>query len=453
MKQICVVGVGYVGLVTAACFADLGNRVNALDINEEKIAGLKRGEMPIYEPGLSELVARNVKAGRLLFTTSYADGLAGTEFAFIAVGTPSGVDGEADLRYVAESARSIALNMTSPLIVINKSTVPVGTGDWVADIIRQNQRDPIPFSVVSCPEFLREGAAISDFMQPHRTVLGSLDLDAAEKVAHLHLPLRTPIVITDLRTAEMIKYASNAFLATKISFINEIANVCEALGADVKEVAAGMGYDKRIGPYFLDAGLGYGGSCFPKDVKALAYMAAEKGRHPQLLHAVMEINDDRRPMVVNRLKEMLGDLKGKAVGLLGLSFKPNTDDMRDAPSISIAELLIKAGARVRAFDPVAMDNARQYMPGVAMCADPYSMAQGCDAILVLTEWNEFKNLDLPRLRQVMNRAVIMDGRNIYDPQIMEELGFHYRGMGRGYNDVGLAEKSKDELPVSNEIKL
>jgi len=268
--------------------------VIALDIIESKIDGLKRGIMPIYEPGLKELVERNVSAGRLSFTTSYDDGLKDTEFVFIAVGTPSGVDGEADLRYLAAAAQSVARVMRAPLIIVNKSTVPVGTGDWVADIVRKAQPAPIPFWVVSCPEFLREGSAIADFMQPHRTVLGSLDRDAAEKVAQLHLPLRAPIVITDLRTAEMIKYASNAFLATKISFINEIANICEALGADVKEVAVGMGYDKRIGSQFLDAGLGYGGSCFPKDVKALAYMAAEKGRHPQLLHAVMEINDDRR---------------------------------------------------------------------------------------------------------------------------------------------------------------
>ena len=264
MKQICVVGVGYVGLVTAACFADLGNRVIALDISEEKVQGLKRNEMPIYEPGLKELVVRNVAAGRLTFTTSYPEALEGTEFAFIAVGTPSGVDGEADLRYVAAAAESIAKTMRKPLIIINKSTVPVGTGDWAADIVREHQPEPIPFWVVSCPEFLREGSAISDFMQPHRTILGSLEHEAAEKVAQLHLPLRAPIMITDLRTAEMIKYASNAFLATKISFINEIANICEELGADIKEVAVGMGYDKRIGPNFLDAGLGYGGSCSRK---------------------------------------------------------------------------------------------------------------------------------------------------------------------------------------------
>lgn len=448
MKQICVVGVGYVGLVTAACFSDLGNRVIALDISEERIEGLKRGEMPIYEPGLEELVERNVRAGRITFTTSYAEALDGTEFAFIAVGTPSGVDGEADLRHVAASAKSIAENMRNPLVIINKSTVPVGTGDWVAEIVSSNQPEPIPFSVVSCPEFLREGSAISDFMQPHRTVLGSLDPEAAEKVAQLHLPLRAPIVITDLRTAEMIKYASNAFLATKISFINEIANICEELGADVKEVAVGMGYDKRIGPFFLDAGLGYGGSCFPKDVKALAYMAAEKGRHPQLLHAVMEINDDRRPMVVNQVKDLVGDLKGKTVGLLGLSFKPNTDDMRDAPSIDIAKAVKAYGARVRAYDPVAMDVAAPLMPDVQMFSDPYNMAADCDALIVVTEWNEFKNLDLERVCQSMRTPVLFDGRNIYDPELMAKIGYTYRAVGRGYNGAYLNGEVEHEVIAS-----
>ena len=434
MRQICVVGVGYVGLITAAGFADLGNRVIALDINEAKIAGLKRGEMPIYEPGLEELVERNMHSGRLSFTTSYKDGLKDTAFVFIAVGTPSGVDGEADLQYVETSARSIAENMQNELIIINKSTVPVGTGDWVADIINRYQSEPIPFSVVSCPEFLREGSAIPDFMNPHRTVLGSLDPDAADKVAQLHLPLRAPIVITDLRTAEMIKYASNAFLATKISFINEIANICEALGADVTEVAAGMGYDNRIGQAFLNAGLGYGGSCFPKDVKALSYMAEEKGRHPQLLQAVMDINNDRRPMAIHRIKDMLGgNLSGKVIGLLGLAFKPNTDDMRDAPSIDIANALIAAGASVRGYDPVSMEVAATIMPAVEMYPDPYTMAEGCDALMVNTEWNEFKQLSLQHIRESMRTPVIFDGRNIYDPNDMKVKGFRYRGLGRGYN--------------------
>jgi UDPglucose 6-dehydrogenase len=430
MKQICVVGVGYVGLVTGACFADLGNRVIALDINEQRIQGLKKGLMPIYEPGLEELVNRNVKAGRLSFTTSYAEGLKGTEFAFIAVGTPSAVNGEADLQYVTAAARSIAENMTTPLVIINKSTVPIGTGDWVADIVTRHQPKPVDFAVVSCPEFLREGSAIGDFISPHRTVIGSLHREAAEKVAQLHLPLRAPILITDLRAAEMIKYASNAFLATKISFINEVADICEALGVDVKEVAAGMGYDKRIGSAMLDAGLGWGGSCFPKDVKALAFMAEEQGLDPRILHAVMEVNYDRRKEVVKHVETLLGGLKDKTVGLLGLAFKPNTDDMREAPSIDIVAGFIQAGAAVRAFDPVAMEVARGLLPAVKMYDDPYEMAKGCDALVVVTEWNEFKQLDLERVKGLLKQPVIFDGRNIYDPVKMKALGFTYRGLGR-----------------------
>ncbi len=439
MKQICVVGVGYVGLVSGACFADLGNRVIALDIDEKRVENLKKGILPIYEPGLEELVERNVKAGRLSFTTSYEEALDGTEFAFIAVGTPSGVEGDADLQYVAAAARSIAENMKDELILINKSTVPVGTGDWVADIVKEAQTEPIDFSVVSCPEFLREGSAIGDFMHPHRTVLGSQDQGAAEKVAHLHLPLRAPIVITNLRTAEMIKYASNAFLATKISFINEVADICEALGADVKEVAVGMGYDKRIGPMFLDAGLGWGGSCFPKDVKALAFMAEEKGLEPFILNKTLDVNYQRRDMAVEYVAEMLdGSVKGKTIGLLGLAFKPNTDDMRDAPSIDIANALTAAGATVRGFDPVSMEVARGIMPAVKMYTDSYSMADGCDALMVITEWNEFKQLDLKKVKELMNdSAVLFDGRNIYDPEQVRELGFTYRAMGRGFNGTGI----------------
>ena len=436
MKNITVIGVGYVGLVTAAGFADLGNRVIAVDINEERIKGLKKGIMPIYEPGLEEMVERNAKAGRLSFTTSYADSLKDTEFIFIAVGTPSGVDGEADLKYVAAASESVAKAMKRPSVIVNKSTVPVGTGDWVADIIKNSQPDPIPFAVVSCPEFLREGSAITDFMNPARTILGSLDPDAAEKVAQLHLPLRAPIVLTDLRTAEMIKYASNAFLATRISFINEIANICEALGADVKEVSNGMGYDPRIGRYFLDAGLGYGGSCFPKDVMALAHMAAEKGRHPQLLQAVMEINNDRRRILVKKVEETLGDLKGKEIGLLGLTFKPNTDDLRDAPALDVALRLLEQGAVVRAFDPVGMPGAEKLNSDLRMAEDPYKLAEGCDAIVVCTEWNEFKQLDMARIHDLMRQPVVIDGRNIYQPEEMDALGFTYRGVGRGYSSDG-----------------
>lgn len=435
MKNICVVGVGYVGIVTAACFADLGNKVRALDIDKDRIAGLKKGTMPIYETGLKELIDRNVKANRISFTTSYKEGLKDAEFVFIAVGTPSGVDGEADLQYVATAARSIADHIKEGMIIINKSTVPVGTGDWVSDIIYEQNPDAVGFSVVSCPEFLREGSAIGDFMNPHRIVVGSLDAEAAEKVAQLHLPLRAPIVVTDLRTAEMIKYASNAFLATKISFINEIANICEDLGADVMEVSNGMGFDSRIGSAFLNAGIGYGGSCFPKDVKALAFMAEEKGRHPQLLHSVMEINTDRRVMAVEQVKSLLNneDLTGKTIGLLGLSFKPNTDDMRDAPSVTIARMLIDDGARVRAFDPIAMKEAAKLLPDVEMTENPYKMAEGCDLLMVNTEWNEFRQLDLKRINEAMNEAVLFDGRNIYDPEKMAEFGFRYRGVGRGYN--------------------
>ena len=434
MKQICVVGVGYVGLVTAACFADLGNRVVALDVDEKRVENLKKGIMPIYEPGLEELVKRSVKAGRLSFTTSYAEALKGAEFAFIAVGTPSGVDGNADLQYVDSAARSIAQNMTAPLIIINKSTVPIGTGDWVADIVKRAQPKAIDFAVVSCPEFLREGSAIADFMSPHRNVIGSLDKDAANKVAQLHLPLRAPIVITDLRTAEMIKYASNAFLAAKISFINELADVCEAYGADVKEVAAGMGYDARIGRYFLDAGLGWGGSCFPKDVQALAYMAKEKGLNPRILNEVVNVNYDRRKAVAKHVEELLGgSLKGKMIGMLGLAFKENTDDMRDAPSVDISNALVAAGAKVRGYDPVARQVAAPLMPAVEIFDDAYKMAQDCDALIVVTPWNEFKQLDLEKIKDLLKSPIIYDGRNIYDPAVMREMGFSYRAIGRGWN--------------------
>lgn len=433
MKQICVIGVGYVGLVTAACFSDLGNRVLALDINEKRIENLKKGIMPIYEPGLEELVERNVRAGRLSFTTSYAEGLKGTEFVFIAVGTPSADNGEADLQYVAAAARSIAENMTAPVVIINKSTVPIGTGDLVADMVKHAQRKPVPFSVVSCPEFLREGSAIADFMSPHRTVIGSLSGAAAEQVAQLHLPLRAPIIITDLRTAEMIKYASNAFLATKISFINEIADICEALGADVKEVAIGMGYDKRIGPAMLDAGVGWGGSCFPKDVKALAYMAKQNHVTPRVLNAVTMVNYERRKAVVEKTAELLGGLEGKTVGLLGLAFKENTDDMRDAPSITIARYLTESGAAVRGCDPAALEVARGLLPEIQLFEDPYEMAKGCDALIVVTPWNEFKQLDLKKIKRLLKSPVLFDSRNIYNPVEMKALGFHYRSIGRGFN--------------------
>jgi len=432
MKTIAVAGTGYVGLATGTCFADMGNTVVCIDINEEKIDMLQNGQVPIFEPGLAEMIQRNVKSGRLSFTTDYAKALEDADFVFICVGTPSGVDGEADLRYVRMAAESIAQTMTHPLIVVNKSTVPVGTGDWVADIIHRSQPAPMDFSVVSCPEFTREGSAIYDFMNPDRVVLGSKSKEAAEKVAQLHLPLRTRIVVTDLRTAEMIKYASNAFLATKISFINEIAAICEKLGADINEVAVGMGYDRRIGPHFLNAGLGYGGSCFPKDVKALEHMALVQGSHPSLLRAVMDINRDAQRWAVFTLRSLLeNSLDQRRVGLLGLAFKPNTDDIREAPALEIAHLLQYEGALVSAYDPVAMNGVSRANPQIRLVEDPYELAADMDALVVCTEWNEFKQLDLTRIREAMSKPIIVDGRNIYEPQVMHQLGFTYRGVGRG----------------------
>ncbi len=433
MKSIAVAGTGYVGLTTGTCFADMGNQVTCIDIDQEKIDKLRAGAVPIFEPGLSEMIARNVRAGRLRFTTDYAEALADAGFVFICVGTPSGVDGEAELRYVRMAAESIAHAMTHPLIIVNKSTVPVGTGDWVADIVQRSQHTHIAFDVVSCPEFMREGSAIYDFMNPDRVVLGSKNSDAAEKVAQLHLPLRTRIIVTDLRTAEMIKYASNAFLATKIAFINEIATICEQLGADVQEVAVGMGYDKRIGPHFLNAGLGYGGSCFPKDVKALEHMALVQGSHPALLRAVMDINRDARRWAVFTLRSLLnGPLADRKVGLLGLAFKPNTDDIRDAPALEIARMLQYEGALVSGYDPVAMANVARENPELRLVEDPYELAEGMDALVVCTEWNEFKQLDMTRIKQAMCRPIVVDGRNIYEPQHLLDLGFTYRAVGRGY---------------------
>jgi UDPglucose 6-dehydrogenase len=435
VSNICVIGVGYVGLVTGACLADLGNHVTCLDVNEEKIGTLRRGGLPIYEPGLGEIVQRNAAAGRLRFTTSYDEGLEGGEFAFVAVGTPSGVEGEADLRFVQQAIKDVARRLVQPLIIVNKSTVPIGTGDWVAEIVNEHRADDVDFAVVSNPEFLREGSAVRDFMQPDRIVLGSTDRAAARRVADLYRPLQAPVIITDLRTAEMIKYASNAFLATKISFINEMANICEALGADVREVARGMGADRRIGPHFLSAGLGWGGSCFPKDVKALAHIAAMHGCHPQLLRAVVEINYDQRKRAIIKLRECLGSLRGRTVGVLGLAFKPNTDDMRDAPSIEIIHFLQHEGAEVRAYDPVAVPNAKRILQDVVYCKTPYEVATGADAVILITEWNEFKHLDMKQLAGSMRQPVLLDGRNIYDPARMRALGFTYVGMGRGYDEM------------------
>ena len=430
MRNICVVGTGYVGLTTGVCFADLGNTVTCVEINPEKLEQLRSGKSPIYEPGLEELQERNMRAGRLRFTDDYAVALTEARLIFITVGTPMGHDGAADLSQVEAAARSIGQHLVRDAIIIDKSTVPVGTGDMVHEIVSAYTRPGARFAVVSNPEFLREGSAISDFFKPDRIVLGSTDRAAAAEVAELHAPLGAPVIITDLRTAEMIKYASNAFLATRISFINEIAQICEKLGADVKEVARGMGADRRIGPHFLDAGVGYGGSCFPKDVLALHHMAASAGCHPQLLQAVMDINQSARDRFVEKLYDILGGFEGTLIGVLGLSFKPNTDDMREAPSVDIIRALQAGGARVKAYDPVAMEVAGELMPKVTYCATALDVAKEADALLIITEWNEFKQLPFEKIKQYMRRPVILDGRNLYDPAEMAARGFIYRGVGR-----------------------
>jgi UDPglucose 6-dehydrogenase len=430
MSSIAVIGTGYVGLTTAVCLADLGHQVTGLDIDEEKIATLRSGEPTIFEPGLGELLSKTVAAGHLKFTSDYQQAIPEADFVFIAVGTPPGRRGEADLVYVKQAAKSIAGSMKKTVTVVNKSTVPIGTGNIVARIVGENLQEEIPFFVVSNPEFLREGSAIYDFMHPDRLVFGSHDEGAARNVANLYNKLDTHLLITDLHTAEMIKYASNAFLATRISFINEIARICERVDADVKIVSQGMGMDRRIGPLFLDAGIGYGGSCFPKDVKALARMAETMGYHPELLDAVMEINLDQRTLVVEKLREVLGGLRDQVIGVLGIAYKPNTDDVREAPSIDIIQSLLQKGARVRAYDPKAMPVLKRQLAGISYCEDPYSVADGADALLIVTEWDEFRSLDMDRIKGLMRRPVIVDGRNIYDPKAMRDAGFVYRGVGR-----------------------
>jgi UDPglucose 6-dehydrogenase len=429
LSRVAIVGAGYVGLTTGACLSDLGNEVIVVDIDQAKVEQLRHHRLPFYEPGLQEVVERNTRAGRLSFTTSFSEGIQGSDFAFLAVSTPEGEGGEADVSAVEKAAAAIAEAMDGPLVIVNKSTVPIGTGDMVSEIVAShNSRHKA--EVASNPEFLREGTALQDFMNPDRVVIGAHDRAVAEIVARLYEPLDAPVLITDIYTAEMIKYASNAFLATRISFINEIARIAERVNADVKVVSEGMGLDRRIGPHFLDAGIGYGGSCFPKDVKALAAIAEKYDYHPELLTAVIDINRDQRMVVVEKLEDCLGVLSGQIVGLLGLAFKPNTDDMREAPSIDIARILLARGATVRAYDPAAIEKARAILPDVDFLPDPYAVAKGADALIVVTEWNEFRNLDLVRVKRLMGRPVFIDGRNIYDPADMRELGFVYRGIGR-----------------------
>ena len=429
--NICVVGTGYVGLVTGAVFADLGNDVICVDNVREKIEGLKQGRMPIYEPGLEEMVARNVTDGRLTFTTSLADAVKRSELIFIAVGTPAKTNGETDLSAVEDVARAIARAMDSYKVIVNKSTVPVGTGDLVREIIAKNQPRPVAFDVVSNPEFLREGSAIEDTLRPDRIVIGAPTQQVAMTLLELYAQLGRPMIITDVPSAEMIKYASNAFLAAKISFVNAIANVCELAGADVTQVIKGLGLDPRIGPAFLQAGLGFGGACLPKDVESLIQTAATLGYDFKLLKSVAEINRERAQHFVETMRKALGPLDDMVVAVLGLAFKPNTDDMREAKSVEVVALLHEAGATIKAYDPVATENARRLLPrGVTYCASPYEAAEKADALALVTEWNEFKFLNLERLRSLMRRPVIFDGRNLYEPDRMRRLGFEYYSVGR-----------------------
>lgn len=432
--DICVVGTGYVGLVTGACFADSGNRVVCVDTDVSKIDRLNRGEIPIYEPGLEELVKRNAADGRLRFTTDLAMGVRDSLIIFIAVGTPPGEDGSADLKYVREAARGIARQMTGYRVIVNKSTVPVGTGAMVhEDIAAVTQQ---PFEVVSNPEFLKEGAALDDFTKPDRVVVGvDSEGQAKEVMQELYSPfVRTenPILFMDVRSAEMTKYVANAMLATKISFINEMANLCERLGADIASVRKGIGYDKRIGFQFIHPGVGYGGSCFPKDVKAIVQMGEKAGYPLSLMPAVEVVNEKQKSVLFQKLhSHFAGELTGRTIGIWGLSFKPKTDDMREAPSIVIIEKLLAAGARVQAHDPVARDEAQKHFGSrITFAAEPYAALDGADALLLITEWNEFRLPDFELMKKRMRMPVIFDGRNLYDPKRMSSHGFIYHSIGR-----------------------
>ncbi|MEE8110207.1 MAG: UDP-glucose/GDP-mannose dehydrogenase family protein [bacterium] len=428
--EIGVIGVGYVGLVTGAVFADLGNEVICADIDEEKIEKLNRGEIPIYEAGLEEMVHRNVEGGRLSFTMNLDELVPNSEVIFICVGTPPKNDGETDLSFVESAAKSIARSIDGYKVIVTKSTVPVGTGAFVADIIERNKETDVNFDVVSNPEFLREGSAIQDTLAPDRIVIGVPNKQVAMKLLELYSPLERPMLITDVPSAEIIKYASNAFLAMKISFINAVANVCELAGANVDDVAKGMGYDGRIGRDFLYAGLGYGGSCFPKDVESFVHKAGELGYDFRLLKEALQINRERAPHLVEFVRKGVGSLRGKVIGVLGLAFKANTDDMREAKSIEVIRAFLKEGAKVKAYDPAAMENARMILNEVKFCPSAYAVAEGADALVIVTEWREFRQLNLARLKELMAKPVIFDGRNIYDAERTRKLGFEYHCMGK-----------------------
>lgn len=438
--NICVVGTGYVGLVTGACFAEFGLRVACVDKDEAKIEALKNGVIPIYELGLEELVKKNLREGRLIFSTDLGQAVENSLVIFIAVGTPAREDGTADLSYVKAVAEGIARHMNGYKVIVTKSTVPVGTGEWLRKVIGESRQEKVDFDVVSNPEFLREGSAIEDFLRPNRVIIGAESPQAIAIMKDLYRPLyliETPFIITDIPTAEMIKYASNAFLATKISFINEIANLCELTGADVHVVARGMGLDGRIGPKFLHPGPGFGGSCFPKDAYALSNLAREKGYDFEIVNAVLKVNDRQQGRMVEKIIKAVGKPEGKTLAVLGLSFKPNTNDIRESPAIAITQALLRSGARLRAYDPAAMEEAKKVFSasggsekGIIFCNDAYDAAKGCDGLILMTEWNQFRNLDLERIKEALKQPVFIDLRNVYEPAKMSELGFKYTAVGR-----------------------
>jgi UDPglucose 6-dehydrogenase len=432
--NIAVVGTGYVGLVTGACFAEFGVHVVCVDIDEEKIACLKRGEVPIYEPGLEELIRRNTQAGRLSFTTDLVDSVEKSLVIFIAVGTPPDEHGAADLSAVRAVATSIAKNMREYKLVVTKSTVPMGTGAMIKNLMSENQVAPVDFEVASNPEFLREGSAIEDFMRPNRVVIGAPSEQAAAILKDLYRPLNlieVPFVISDVVTAEMIKYASNAFLATKISYINEMALLCEKVDADVHQVARGMGLDKRIGGKFLHPGPGFGGSCFPKDTHALLAIGESHDVDLKVIRAAVDVNERQASLMHEKIRHMAGgEVNGLVVGLLGLAFKPNTSDVRESPAVRIAERLLREGARVKAYDPAGMDEIAGTLEGLELMQDEYAVAEGSDVLVLATEWNQFRQLDLQRIRKSLRKPVVVDLRNIYEPADMKRLGFEYTGVGR-----------------------
>ena len=431
--NICIIGTGYVGLVTGACLAEFGMNLICVDNDQQKIDLLQRGKMSIHEPGLEDLVLKNMREGRLSFSTSIQDGVTSSLVIFIAVGTPSKDDGSADLRAVEEVAKEIARYMNGYKVVVVKSTVPVGTCRRLKQLIQDHQAQSIPFDIVSNPEFQREGSAIEDFMRPDRVTIGAESEQAIAIMKDIYSALyliETPFVITSLETAEMIKYAANTFLATKVTFINEIANLCEMVGADVHHVAKAMGLDGRIGKKFLHPGPGFGGSCFPKDTRALSKIARESGYVFKILESVIEVNEEQKQRMVIKIKEKVGNLKGKTIGILGLSFKPNTNDIRESSSIAIIQGLLAMGAKVKAFDPAAMEEAKAIFSGLEYGKDAYDVARGADALVLVTEWNQFRRLDLPRIKDLLKSPIFIDLRNVYDPDQMKRLGFNYCGVGR-----------------------